>query len=349
MTKFIAKLLLLVTILSACFTLAGCSIKFEPKWRSLNTSFMVTIEGAKQQNVIDFEISRTYHLRIKLLGDVEVSDDTHKDIKIEYNEKNTVVTYAYDSPRSKTLTFYIYLYELGSNEKLKITYNDKTIEVGYNVLDYDFEAHGYIAPNSLSDLDKYPEFKEMLLSIKYHEFKAPYVGLDHYSYSEYWNEGTWYYDLKDKNDTEYLQYLTDSVYYPSCFDLVMQNPIANREAYMEFEGREKVRQGADRSVMDYFSVSYSVIDPGCTHPEYPLYSMSFSARNKDEYMYAYAGEYPNRETILLEKYPDKFFQYQLGEVTIYVLSTKNNGALAYFIHGDYFYQLSSNYERIITE
>jgi hypothetical protein len=347
--KSIAKILLLAIIALLSLTLFGCTNVFEPQYRAINSLFMVTINGVNQQDTVDFEISLSYRIVIKLFGDVEVDDDTYKDIQIEYNEENAVVTSVSNSSRSKELSYYIYLYDLGRDDKLKITYQGKTVEVDYNVIDYDFEYHGYTAPTAISDLDKYPEFKEMLLSMKYHEFKAPYIGLDYYSYNEYRNEGSWYYNLKYKNDTDYLKYLTDSVYYPSSFDLVEQNPVAHREVYMKFQGREKVQNGADRSVMDYFSVSYSVIDPGCTNPEYPLLSMSFSARSKEGYMYAYLGEYPNRESILLEKYLDRFFQYQMGEVTIYILATKNNGALAYFIHGDYFYELHSNYERIITE
>jgi hypothetical protein len=124
---------------------------------------------------------------------------------------------------------------------------------------------------------------------------------------------------------------------------VEENPIASREAYMKFRGMDKVQEGADSSVMDYFCVGYGVIDPGCTHPEHPLRSMSFSARNKDMYMYAYDDKYPNSATVLLAKYPDKFFRYQMDEVTIYVLSTENSGARAYFVHGDYFYTLSASY------
>lgn len=343
MTKFIAKLLIFVMILSSCFTFAGCSISFTPKWRSINSSFMVTIKGVEQQEIIDFQIASSYYLDVKLFGDVEVDDETYKDIQIEYNDETMVVTYAYDTPRSKSIRFYVYLYEFGNNGTLKITYKDKSVEVGYNVVDYDFEAHGYVTPTSLSDLDKYPEFKEMLLSIKYHEFEEPYGGLGDYTDKFYWSSDSWRYDLSDKNDVGYLDYLTDSVYYPSTFDLVLQNPIASREAYMSFEDRETVMEGAGRSTIKYFCVSYGVIDPGCTHPEHPLRSMSFSARNKDMYMYAYDDKYPNSATVLLAKYPDKFFRYQMDDVTIYVLSTENSGARAYFVHGDYFYTLSASY------
>ena len=111
MTKLIAKILLLVILLGSCFAFVGCSYLFRPRWFKMNTKFSVTIEGVKQQKEIDFEIARSYYFDIKLFGDVDVGDDTYKDIQMEYNEENTVVTYAYDSPRSKSVTFKIYFYE----------------------------------------------------------------------------------------------------------------------------------------------------------------------------------------------------------------------------------------------
>ena len=340
MTKLIAKLLLLVIILSACFTLSGCSIKIEPTWRSLNTSFMVTIDGVKQQKVVDFEISKTYYLKIKLFGNVSVNDNTHKYIKMEYNEENTTVTYSYDTPRSKTLTYKITLHELGSNDTLKITYSGKTIEVGYNVLDYDFESAGWITPTSIEDLNSFPEFKEMLLSIKYHEFQEPYIGIESYSYSTYWNEGDWYYHFDDKYDTEYLKYLTDSVYYPSAFNLVLQNPIASREAHMSFVGRDTVRPGAPRSVIEYFSVTYSVIDPCCTKPKYPLRSLSFSAESKDKYK---AEAHEISRNFLFNRYPERFFEYDLNGLKIYIRIIGNTNVYAIFADERYFYTLYAGY------
>ena len=343
MTKLIAKLLLLVIILSACFTLSGCSIKIEPTWRSLNTSFMVTIDGVKQQKVIDFEISKYYYLDIKFFGNVDIDDDTHKDIKIEYNEKNASVTYAYDSPKSKTLTFNIYLYELGNNDTLKITYNGKTVEVVYNVIDYDFEGYGYILPDSLNYLDKYPEFKEMLLSIKYYEFQEPYIGVPKYDFHIINGEKYIEIDLeRDENDpnyasTDYLKYFLDSVYYPAKYDLVLKNPVAHRYMYYRVPKETNTDAGSERSVMDSFGLGFSLIDPCCTDPQYPLQNISFGARNKE-----FAKNNPSK--ILLEKYPEKYFKYKMGDITIYILIHKENGASAYFEDDTYFYQMSTYYE-----
>ena len=346
MKKIIARILFLVIILSSFFALVGCSFKLQPKWRSLNSLYMVTISDVEQQETIDFEIAKLYYLDIRLFGDVAVDDDTYKDIQIEYNGKTTVVEYGYDSPRTKRIRFYVYLYEFGNNDTLKITYRDKSVEVGYNVVDFDFESKNWITPTSIDDLDAFPEFKEMLLSIKRHEFKEPYKGLTSYSYSTYWDNGYWFYDLADKNDTGYLEYLTDSVYYPSTIDLVEENRVANREAYMSFTGREKVQPGASRSVMDYFIVGYSVIDPGCTHPQNPLHSLLFSATKKEDWKHSLIdeGDYPAPISVLLEKYPERFFEYDLNGLKIHIRILGNSGVNAYFNDENYFYSMSASYD-----
>lgn len=343
--KNIAKILLLTTILSLCLTLAGCSIKIEPKWRGLNSSFMVTINGVEQQKVIDFEVAKSYYLDVRLFGDVDVTDETYKDIKIEYNEKTTIVSYGYIKPRANTVRFYIYLFDVGNDNVLKITYGGKTVEVKYNVRDYDFESANWITPTSIDDLNSFPEFKEMLLSIKYHEFKAPYIGLNIHIYNEYRDEGDWNYDLKDKNDTSYLPYLLDSVYYPSTFDLVEGN-VGQSSVYFSYTGKYRVLEGSDASEMNTFSVSFGVVDPCCTKPQNPLRSLTFYAKNHKLNKYQLSGEiseYPVSATILLQKYPERFFEYDLDGLKIYIAVIGNTGVRAYFSDQTYFYYLGAGY------
>lgn len=343
--KIIAKILLLTVILTSCLYFFGCANLFEPKWRAANSSFYVTVNEQKGADGLDFQIGRSYSLEITpLKGDVD--ENSHEQISIEFNNENAVIAKPYDFNGQKSLRYIIYFYELGQDDTLKITYNGETVEVKYDVIDYDFEASGWITPTSIEDLDPYAEFKEMLLSIKRHEFEGPYKGLDSYSYSTYWDEGYWYYNLRHKNDTGYLEYLTDSVYYPSAFDLVEQNPIGDREAYMGFRGVDKVVAGAERSVMDEFSVSYSVIDPCCTNPEYPLQSMGFIAENKELHKYTMNGkitEYPTSISILLEKYPEQFFVYDLNGLKIYICIRGEGNPCAYFTDDNYFYSLYAGY------
>jgi len=47
----------------------------------------------------------------------------------------------------------------------------------------------------------------------------------------------------------------------------------------------------------------------------------------------------------LKKYPEKFFQYKHGELTIYILCDKKEGANAYFFDETYFYHLGGYYNQ----
>lgn len=357
MTKLIAKILLLVILLGSCFAFVGCSYLFRPRWFKMNTKFSVTIEEVSGWNHIDFQIGCSYHITVKpLIGSDDITLD---EVQIEYNSENAVIT---SSGESRGYAyFYLYCYEFGSNDKLKITYAGKTIEVDYSVVDYDFEAHDYESISSINDLDKYPEIKDMILSIEYHEFEEPYIGLDEtWRYNEYKYV---YYDPSnvcasynkscsiDSSDpnyiaVDYLPYLMDSVYYPAKFNTVIKNRVSDLYLNMRFPLDTYTGEGASRTKMNEFSISYHVIDPCCT-ANYPLTSMGFSAESIDLLkVYSKSGEtYPTSISILLERYPEKFFQYKLGELTIYILCKKETGASAYFFDETYFYSISGYYDQ----
>ncbi|MBR2381061.1 MAG: hypothetical protein IKA84_01015 [Clostridia bacterium] len=350
MIKFIAKLLLLILIISLCFNLVGCKI-FQSKVRAINSSFYVTIEAPKSDDGVDFEIANMYDLVITpLVGHVD--EYNSELITIEYNKENMVIeTTSTKTIFSPSLIYSIYIYDFGEDDTLKFTYNGETVEINYDVVDYDFDSRGWTVPTSIYELDAFPEFKEMLFSIKYHEFKEPYIGLTSYSYSNYWDMGSWGYFLGHDYHTDYLEYLTDSVYYPSVFNVGEQNHTPNLGAGMSFRGSEHVCAGAGRSVMESFSVSYGyVVDPGCTKPQYqyPLTSMSFSARNKELYKEIsnpMEKDYPSVSQILVTNYPDKFFVFELNGLTIYFNTDKNRSANAYFFDEHYFYSLKCCYNR----
>ena len=343
--KHIARFLLLVMILSLCISMVGCTGLFKPKWFAICPSFHVSIKTAKGEDGLDFEIANRYYLEFTpIVG--KVDEESYDQISIEFNSENMAISaprkkHTYVKSKSKTIKYDLYAYEFAQDDTLKITYNGETIEINYDVIDYNFEESNWITPTSIEDLNKYPEFKEMLLSIKRHEFVAPYKGLESYSYSPYWDDGSWYYDLKDKNDIGYLDSLIDSVYYPSVF------PAKFASVTMNFTGKENVMAGADRSVMDWFGIDYSIDDPHCNKPDKPFGSMHFSARNRELFYVTLHGndeKYPATPTIWLEKYPERFFEYELNGLKLYVFIRNNGGVQAYFTDDNYFYSLSAGYD-----
>lgn len=353
--KTTAKILLLVIVLTMCFSLFGCG-DIGKSWSKGNTAFQVTIDGVSGSDTLDFEIATETKITVKLYGE-DITDETYKDIKIDCNHENTVVSYAYSRKSQKEIVFLIYLYELGDGNELSFVYKGKTVKVNYNVVDYNFEGHGYVVPNSLDDLNKYPEFKEMLLSIKRYEFKEPYVGMDESNFTTLDNDYVgkikyWSYDAAEDESnpgyiaTDYLQYLKDSVYYPSKFDTVKENPVSSIDVSMSLPMSAKISAGAGRDTMNSFGINYSVIDPDCTNPESPLRSMTFYASDKANgrlYLDKETGKtYPSLVSIFLEKYPERFFVYKLGDINVYILM-EEDGVSAYFEDETYYYSVSAVY------
>ena len=352
--KKVARLLLIVIILTLCINMMGCTDLFEPKWFSINSEFYITIDGISGWDTLDFQISKAYYLTLTTLDDTPVDIN---DVQLEYKGENIIVRTSYNARYSAY--FDLYCYELGSGDELKVTYRGKTVKVNYNVLDYDFEANGYETITSIDALDKYPEVKDMILSIQYHEFEEPFVGLGDDWHSDDFENGKYgkmtvynRYCTVDEADseyisTDYLPFLMDSVYYPAKFDTVSENPISSIGVYMYLPFGTKVGEGASSTEMRIFTIYFNVIDPCCT-AKYPLTGLSFDAQ-PIEYMqtlYTDKGEpYPSPRSILLDRYPEKFFRYQLGDLTIYILCHEEEGANAYFFDEKYCYSLGGYYDQ----
>lgn len=352
--KNIAKTLLLAIILTACFSMAGCANLFEPQWFSINSKFSVTIEGVSGWDTLDLQISKSYWIKVSTLDGSRID---YSDVQIEHNEENTAILSSYDA--RDMATFDLYCYDLSSGDELKITYKGETVKVNYSVVDFDFEANGYETITSIDALDKYSEVKEMILSIQYHEFEEPFIGLDdawrsHDFENDKYGKMMVYnrYCACDESDpnyisTDYLPYLMDSVYYPSKFDTVSENPVSSTEVYMYLPYGTEVSAGAGSATMRIFTIGYNVIDPCCT-AQYPLTSMSFQAQPIDlmHNIYTQSGKaYPSPLSILLERYPERFFEYKLGDLTLYILCEKEEGASAYFFDEKYFYSLGGYYNQ----
>ena len=74
--------------------------------------------------------------------------------------------------------------------------------------------------------------------------------------------------------------------------------------------------------------------------------MSFYASDKVNgrlYLDKETGKtYPSTVAILLEKYPERFFVYNLGDINVYILM-EEDGASAYLEDEMYYYSISAVY------
>jgi hypothetical protein len=174
----------------------------------------------------------------------------------------------------------------------------------------------------------------MILSLEYYEFKEPYIGLNKWDYDVRRDNMIWFdYSREDYEnqymELDYLKYLTDSVYYPSKF--------IGFDMYMGLYEGTDISQGASRSKMNTVNIYLAVSDPHHNKRSDSITGMNFI-------IYDIESVSRSSMLLLLERYPEEYFQYQIDGITIYILSTEDSGAEAYFTHGDYFYRMVAGYD-----
>ncbi len=118
---------------------------------------------------------------------------------------------------------------------------------------------------------------------------------------------------------------------------------------MEFDDKNKIKEGSSSSLMNRFSLCYSVIDPDCTMPKNNLSMVNYDAipinyfSNKHiNYNYSYhsinSGYY-----FLSKIYPDQFYIYQVNKLDIKIILLYDSDILAFFSDDTYVYSISFHY------
>lgn len=300
------------------------------------------------------EIYNSYYFELYIL-DEEFKKGINKEVNFNYNMENAEVYFNNEDDYFNYICFQLFPKRISQNNIVEVSFKTKKYNFAFDVIDYDFDKHGCITPSSIDDLSKYQEYYEMIHSIKYYDFINPYPGLSSYSGSTYWNQYEWVYDFSNDNDiysydTNYLKYLTDSIYYPEIVDMVNENPIANRSMRMVFNDPSCVKEGAHKTKMESFSISYGVIDPCCTNPTNPLKYFSFTAVPKqsdsDSSMtlklnrnYTYSTYYQLSKT-----YPEKYLRYNFNNLELYIILV-NDQILTYFEDDIYSYHINFYYSK----
>ena len=201
------------------------------------------------------------------------------------------------------------------------------------------------------DLSSYPEFKEILDSLSYHQFdKDEYAGIDTYGYSPHWEfggydykfplvEGEYHYDLS------YLSRLHDSVVYPASFPMVNLNPIADRSMDLLIDENTPLEAHSDPSPIPEFNISFRTLDPGCTNPQDPISWLSFTGFSLDYHSPSSAAEErinyhrESEDRHLALAYPERFLSYKTGNFEI-LISKGGSSILGYFEYRGYGYLVS---------
>lgn len=312
---------------------------------------LITVDS--ENNHFDLELGWSYSLYLSIKDDrVDMDNLFYQNVKLDFNKDTSNVIYKDSNGYANYVRFSLYPLKKSTNNQIEVSYKDFKYQFTYDIVDFDYSKHSAKKP-TLEEINQNLEFKKLIDSIKYYQFEEPYLGLDSYSSSV--NYGfTYNYDFKIQNDeyiydTNYLSALTDSVYYPTYFPMVNDNPIAFREMEMIFDDNKKVMEGVSSSIMTRFSLIYGVIDPCCTSPKSNLYNVDYTAvplnyLSEKTSLNTYNCHFLNSGYYFLsENNPDNFYNYQINGLNIKIISIYNNDILALFNDGNYAYSIGFSY------
>lgn len=317
----------------------------ESFYTTQKTGNHVTLEMYNQYNLIFYIEDDKFDLHIH---DIETK------FTLEYPKEKMEINSFYVNGYMKSVQYYLHTKQLFQQETIKITYENQVYDIDIQSIDYDFSKRNETKPSAASLEQDFNAFKEMIDSVQYHSFVSPFPGrndLGYYSDENDWNDCcTYRYSFKEEYDTSYVDYLIDSVYYPTCFDFASPN-MMSKDMIMVYEHATQTLQNASSSRMGSFRVGISVIDPGCTNPTNPLHYMSFEA-----YPLHYEGDseriqknnnlyLSSRYYLLSKSYPERYLSYKVGDITLQIIQIGMQSAQAFFEDGTYAYILTISYNR----
>ena len=204
-----------------------------------------------------------------------------------------------------------------SSKELSVVYKDVSYCVNISSTDYVYSDE--VIPTNDDFAGDFSPFKETIDSLTYHEFTSPFPGRDpNGDYVIYENSYMYRHYFENEYDTSYVDYLTDSVYYPTVVDMT-GGPVAHRSAKMSSDDKSTLQEGASKTIMSSFTVEYSVMDPDCTHPTNNISFIMFSAKPKT-YLED-PSQKVNAHFYLKDIYPEHYYHYELGSLNISMIKS----------------------------
>lgn len=289
----------------------------------------------------DFQLEYGYRYSLKIYFSLaDFKENIDEQIFID-TSSNLIVDFSHCSTYSKYAHYYLYVKDIGESY-INIICPKGTYKFNLNINEFDLESSGYKTPTTKEEALECKEFRDIVENISYYNFDSElYEGFDNrwsdnmdlpiYTNNDY---GEYVYNL------DYLKYLPDSVYYPSHFSMINENPISSRSFSIYVGDRDEYFKEDGQKAFPYYDVSYSVIDPGCTHPVNPISYMSFECYNKD-----YLSSNNSLDNLyygpisILNKYKEYFYLFNLDNLDVYII-LKSNYYFAVFEDDNYYYKIS---------
>lgn len=346
-------------LLNYCYSQLG----FKSKYIDMTLSASYVKDGRKVNienngTLHTLEVAKQYILTLNF---DEVKEKTGQDLSnnifVKTDSDDVIFDYLYSSPSHKFARYSLINKSL--NDKTTNAYisyhNEKTI-FSFKTIPYDF-AKNNINKIDEEELNNHSEFKTVLDSTTYHQFSAPYIGIneDEYSYSST-NEGMYSYEFKtDENgsyiyDTDYLKYIPSSFYYPSSFPLINENPVSSRGVSYYFVNKSDVAPNSDESIFNLLTIYYGKIDPDHTpgtsrvdtlfYRIYPKENVS-----KSEFSTSMRSSFLLDTTYLLFlNYKNQFLEYKVNDLSMYIIKEPSSLS-CYFFDNNYIYNVYVSYWR----
>lgn len=364
-------LLVISSIIS--FSVTSCnpnSHSYNPNYRSSNSEiheyndeYFYIKSNTKLFNGVDDEeslmlkqfepVSLSIHLpRDKWLD----NEDNRSLISINHSGNLDFVYMGHDNSEHM-IEYQMYLMSVNAlNEKdiLRINFDDRTYE--FNLELYQYDNNYNINKADVTNLgDEYLAFIDMVGDISYHSFVPPFKANDpkgKYDYDGVTNSYSYTRFFNNEYENDYIDYLSDSVFYPSSMEMAFDNPNSTRYMRMMMASSPESINYM-RTQMPIFEVVYSVIDTSSVYLVNPLVGLSFTAVAKN---LVSTSESYNREMdlrlhdtryLLRNIYPNDYYHYPLvvdnKEITIDITADYHDDMLevyGYFDTDSYAYMLN---------
>ena len=323
--------------------------------------FTIEMRDFQTYNVAYFAEQERNHFTTEVFAQVrlvchipesEWRDETRAIQSIAYlNDEKVDFSLSYASSSLKEVAFDLYAMEVFKESILTIYYRTKPYRIILESVEHIFREESIPTISTLNS--DFSSFKEMINSLCYHEFTSPYLGTNSSygstSYSSYNSLYEYSHYFEEQYDTEYTNYLIDSIYYPQKMDLAFENT-GSRNMSMTYMDKDDVKENADQGTIVSFSLSYGVIDPDCTNPTNPLSSLTFSAvpysytTSSKEVNKIISSRQHNHYYLLSTLYPEQFLKYENNDFEINIIQ-KGDYIFGFFTDAKYLYFVSSSIDR----
>lgn len=347
MKKFLFILLCSVFIIGLLVAFAGCNGLHGDATVPTDVENEKSIQISDGASHLDFEIYKIYHVDISISG-YALNSIAYQELKLEYDSEaidmKCVSSDSYDNEIKVTIRGKNFAEGNSANAKFR----DLEFTFTYSVVDYSFEGNNCKTPESLDDLDEFPEFKTTASSMQYFDFDGRGIDTTSETYACITENGAVYRSFRANEygsveyDLTYLSFLTSSCLYPADFSMVNRNPISARGVVIEYGTNDC---NTSIPTVKKMQISYDLINQCAVSDDHACHKLNFKMISidnvNDENEYWTENLYFN----LFKIYPDKFFEYEIGGVKMYIIIVENKCVYAFFSDSDFYYRLYCGYEK----